>query len=59
MSSRDEHDERECMICGLLVSDCVCDEFTRAPSPERLERERRERLTRAELVTEISAGGAR
>lgn len=44
-------DERECIICGLLVSDCVCDDLTRLPTREQLERQRSARLTRAELAS--------
>jgi hypothetical protein len=43
---RDEHDEKECLYCGCLVSACVC--TRRAPTDEELELARDERLSRAE-----------
>ncbi len=50
MSNRDPHDERECLICGLLLSSCTC--CPREPSADELDLGRHARMTRAELEHE-------
>jgi hypothetical protein len=50
VSDRDPNDERECVACGLLLSDCVC--CPRYPTAEELERAREARLVRAERRTQ-------
>jgi hypothetical protein len=50
MSDRDPDDERECQLCGLLISSCTC--CPREPSDAELEDRRRERLTRSERSAE-------
>jgi hypothetical protein len=46
VNDRDPHDERECVACGLLVSDCVC--VPREPTAYEIELAREERLSQAE-----------
>ncbi len=49
MTARDPHDEKECTLCGLLVSDCAC--TMREPTFAEREFSRAMRLSRAELET--------
>ena len=46
MVDEDENDERECLLCGCLLSGCTCNK--REPTPEEIEAAREERLSQHE-----------
>jgi hypothetical protein len=46
MNDREPDDERECVLCGCLLSGCLC--TRREPSKEELEDARERRLSNAE-----------
>jgi hypothetical protein len=50
VNDRDPDDERECQLCGLLISSCTC--CPRQPSEAELEARRHERLSRSERRAE-------